>query len=235
MTAQARRLIGGGLLIFLLGLQGSTTAAHRAQSVPAALPSGFTISVFAENVPKARFLAYSPQGDLYVGQLQGTSGSITILPDRNHDGQADRAVVIATELLSPNNVTFRPSGFGTVFAAGAYDRVKVYTDTRGDLSFAESTVLIDNLPAEAARRHKTKTVAYGPDGMLYVAQGSIADDQANVDPTAGLWRYNADGSGKQKIAAGLRNTEGYAWDAVGGGLWGADNGSDNLGANLPHD
>src|SRR5215212_7548977 len=237
---QTRLIVGGGLALLLVLLGGmatrSSVAGPAAQGVPAAqMPPGFTMSVFADNVPVARFLTYSPQGDLYVGQLRGDSGSITILPDRNHDGQADRAVVIATELFSPNNVTFRPGGFGTVFAAGAIDRVKVYTDTRGDLTFADSAVLIDNLPAESARRHKTKTVAYGPDGLLYESQGSYGDDPANPDPTAGIWRYNPDGSGKQKIASGLRNTVGFAWDAVGGGLWGTDNGSDDLGRNLPHD
>ena len=238
MIQRRKHRICAGLLLAVAVLGGAAGAAARppAQGVPAAkLPPGFQMTVFAENVPVARFLTYSPAGDLYVGQLLGPTGGLTILPDRNHNGVADRAIAIGSGLYSPNNVTFRPPGFGTVFATGAINQVKVYTDTQGDLSFAQSAVLLPNLPAEADRRHKTKTVAYGPDGLLYVSQGSFADDPPDPEAGAGIWRYNPDGSGGQKIAGGLRNSVGLAWDAVGGGLWGADNGSDDLGDALPHD
>jgi glucose/arabinose dehydrogenase len=197
------------------------------------LPPGFELRVFASNVDVARFLTYSPAGDLYVGELLGHQGALTILPDRNHDGVADRAIQLGTDLYSPNNVSFRPVGFGTVFAVGAIDRVKVYTDTKGDLSFAQSAVLVDNLPSDG--RHKTKTVAYGPDGLLYVSVGSFDDDPPGPDARAGIWRYNADGTGQHKLAGGLRNTVGCAWDPVGGGMWGADNGSDDVSRDEPHD
>src|SRR5690348_9840909 len=98
------------------------------------LPPGFELHVFADNVQDARFLSYSPQGDLYIGQLLGSNSAVTILPDRDHTGQADRAIRVATDLNSPNNVAFRAPSFGTVFVAGALDQAKVYTDTGGDLS-----------------------------------------------------------------------------------------------------
>jgi hypothetical protein len=94
---------------------------------------------------------------------------------------------------------------------------------------------VPNLPLVPNQRHKTKTVAYGPDGQLYISVGSIDDDPPAADPDSGIYRYNPDGSGKHKLATGLRNTVGLAWDPVGGGLWGDDNGSDDLGRDLPHD
>ncbi len=236
-----RSAIRWGGLAGLLGIAGLIALAAGPllardpdQGVPAVtLPNGFTMSVFASGVQTARFLTYSPQGDLYVGQLLGDSSAITILPDRDHNNSADRAVRVAGDLYSPNNVTFRPIGFGTVFASGAYGQVKIYTDTQGDLSYAHSAVLVPGLPADG--RHKTKTVAYGPDGQLYVSMGSVVDDPTGADARAGIWRYNADGSGGHRIIGGLRNTEGFGWDAVTGALWGADNGSDDQGANVPHD
>ena len=220
-------------VLALLAASGSGGVTAASPLTDLTLPPGFELRVFASNVDVARFLTYSPAGDLYVGQLLGHQGALTILPDRNHDGVADRAIQIGTDLYSPNNVTFRPIGFGTVFAVGAMDRVKVYTDTNGDLSFAQSAVLVDNLPSDG--RHRTKTVAYGPDGLLYVSVGSFDDDPPGADARAGIWRYNADGSGQHKLAGGLRNTVGFAWDPVGGGMWGADNGSDDLGRDEPHD
>src|SRR5690242_10488847 len=175
LSARAGLAALAALLVALGAIAGARTAAAQVGG-QITLPPGFTLSVFASDVQDARFLSYSPQGDLYVGQLLGSNSAITILPDRDHDGQADRAIRVAADLNSPNNVAFRASGLGTVFAAGAFDQVKVYTDTGGALTFADSAVLVPNLPLVPDQRHKTKTVAYGPDGQLYVSVGSIADD-----------------------------------------------------------
>jgi glucose/arabinose dehydrogenase len=224
------------ILLLLLAAAGlRPEPAASAQGAGVQLPAGFTVRVFATGLATPRFLTYSPQGDLYVGQLQGNASAITILPDRDHDGSADRAIRVATDLYSPNNVSFRPAGFGTVFVAGALDRVRVYTDTRGDLSFADSATLVSGLSNATEGRHKTKTVSVGPDGRLYLSKGSFYDAPDSAEAIAGIWRYNADGSGGHKLAGGLRNAVGLAWDAVGGGLWAVDNGSDNLGRNAPGD
>src|SRR5438552_1658547 len=58
-------------------------AAARA-SVPA-LPPGFKMDVFATGLNTPRFLSFSPEGDLYVADIN--SGNIAVLPDRNHDGK----------------------------------------------------------------------------------------------------------------------------------------------------
>jgi glucose/arabinose dehydrogenase len=43
------------------------------------VPAGFTISVYAENLPSVRNMEYSPNGDLFVSSFQ--AGTITILRD----------------------------------------------------------------------------------------------------------------------------------------------------------
>src|SRR5689334_18115691 len=112
-----------------LALAGMAAGVRPAAGAPGdiTVPRGFTLRQFAGGVQDARFLTYSPAGDLYVGQLLGSNSAITILPDRNHDGAPDRALRVATDLDSPNNVSFQP-GAGAVFAAGAFDRVRVYSD-----------------------------------------------------------------------------------------------------------
>ncbi len=239
MKPRLARLCGAlilGAAALLVWASRPAVARPADQGVPAVqLPPGFALRVFAAGVPTVRFLTYSPAGDLYAGQLEGRDSAITALPDRDHNGQADRAIPVVTGLYSPNNVTFRPAGFGTVFATGALDQVRVYTDTRGDLSFATSKLLVGNLSNVTSGRHKTKTVLYGPDGLLYLSKGSFDDDPTRADPNAGIWRYNPDGSGEQKVASGIRNAVGLAWDAVGGALWADDNGSDDQGRNQPHD
>jgi glucose/arabinose dehydrogenase len=46
---------------------------------------------------------------------------------------------------------------------------------------------------------------------------------------------NADGSGKEVVATGIRNTVGFDWEPQTGDLWFTDNGRDNLGNDVPPD
>ena len=57
------------------------------------LPAGFTISVYAENVPGARSLALGPSGVLFVGTRQ--LGRVYAVVDRDHDMRADGVITIA--------------------------------------------------------------------------------------------------------------------------------------------
>jgi glucose/arabinose dehydrogenase len=43
------------------------------------VPAGFTVSVYAENLPSARHMEYAPNGDLFVSSFQ--AGTITVLRD----------------------------------------------------------------------------------------------------------------------------------------------------------
>ncbi|MGN6561781.1 MAG: DUF7133 domain-containing protein, partial [Thermomicrobiales bacterium] len=70
------------------------------------LPAGFQISVFAAGVKQARFMAWSPEGDLVLSQ-EGTPGEVVILPDHNQDGRADKTIVFANKLRNPHGLAFR--------------------------------------------------------------------------------------------------------------------------------
>lgn len=59
------------------------------------LPEGFSISVFAE-VPKARSLALSPAGIVYVGSRSGDQ--VWAVADRDGDGRAEERHVVAEGL-----------------------------------------------------------------------------------------------------------------------------------------
>ena len=149
MRRPARIILG----LAALALAGVAAGARPVAGAPGeiTLPPGFTLRQFATGVQDARFLTYSPAGDLYVGQLLGSNSAITILPDRNHDGAPDRALRVAADLNSPNNVSFQP-GAGAVFAAGAFDRVRVYSDPAHDLSYSAATTLVAGLSNAGRRR-----------------------------------------------------------------------------------
>ena len=55
------------------------------------------------------------------------------------------------------------------------------------------------------------------------------------DEYAQIRRYNADGSGMEVIARGVRNTQGFDWHPVTRELWFTDHGRDWLGDDTPED
>ncbi len=68
------------------------------------LPSGFHLSLFSDQTPNARSLALGDDGTVYVGTM--TEGKVYALPDRDHDGRADRVHVVAAGLNMPNGVAY---------------------------------------------------------------------------------------------------------------------------------
>jgi glucose/arabinose dehydrogenase len=90
------------------------------------------------------------------------------------------------------------------------------------------------LPKE--QHHNWKYVAFGPDKKLYVPFGApcnICEPPSNE--YAQIRRYNADGSGKEVIATGVRNSVGFDWHPKTGELWFTDHGRDWMGDNSPSD
>jgi glucose/arabinose dehydrogenase len=90
------------------------------------------------------------------------------------------------------------------------------------------------LPKE--QHHNWKYIAFGPDGKLYVPFGAPCN--ICVPPTdeyAQIRRYNADGSGMEVIARGVRNTVGFDWHPVTKEMWFTDHGRDWMGDDSPED
>jgi glucose/arabinose dehydrogenase len=100
---------------------------------------------------------------------------------------------------------------------------------------AASQVVVPDLPHGAG--HFTRTIVFGPrDGKLYVSVGSSCNICNERDAhRATVLRFNADGSGGEIFAHGLRNSVGLAFDPATGDLWGTNNDRDLLGDDLPPD
>ena len=194
-------------------------------AAPSALPPNFKIELYASGLPTPRFLSFSPEGDLYVANMQ--SGRVAVLPDRNHDGKPDDVIAFAGGFVQPNNVVFRN---GSAYV-GETSRIWRLTDTNGDLVADTHSVVIDNLPSDG--RHRTKTVGFGPDGKIYLNVGSFNDDGPEAEGRATIWQFNGDGTGGRVFSRGLRNVVGFDFDPVTGQMWGFDNGVDELGRNTP--
>jgi glucose/arabinose dehydrogenase len=85
------------------------------------------------------------------------------------------------------------------------------------------------------RQHGWKSIAFGPDGKLYVPVGAPGNTSLEVDEFMNMSRINADGSGLEVFAYGIRNSVGFDWHPETGDLWFTDNGIDGLGDDMPAD
>jgi glucose/arabinose dehydrogenase len=82
-----------------------------------------------------------------------------------------------------------------------------------------------DLPKE--QHHNWKYVAFGPDGKLYVPFGAPCNIcEPPTKEYAQIRRYNPDGSGKEVIATGVRNSVGFDWHPKTKELWFTDHGRD---------
>lgn len=190
------------------------------------LPDGFQVSVFAE-VENARSLAMSPSGTIYVGNR--SEDKVYALQDTNGDFKADKKYVIASGLTMPNGVAFRN---GDLYVAEV-SRILKFSNIEANLENPPAPeVIYDKFPTE--NHHGWKYIAFGPDGKLYVPVGAPCNIcESEDDIYASISRMNADGSGLEIIAEGVRNTVGFTWEPNTNKLWFTDNGRDMLGDNFP--
>jgi len=190
------------------------------------LPTGFFISVFAE-VENARSLAISPNGTIFVGNKD--EDKVYAVKDTDGDGKADKKWIIAKGLNMPNGVAFRD---GDLYVAEV-SRIHKFAGIESKLDNpGNSQIINDKYPTEA--HHGWKYIAFGPDGKLYVPVGAPCNICESKDPVyASITRMNADGSGREVFANGVRNSVGFAWHPVTKQMWFTDNGRDMLGDDIP--
>lgn len=196
------------------------------------LPSGFSITVFADKVSGARSMAVAPDGTVFVGTRQQVVYAIV---DRNHDHKADEVLTMATGLTSPNGVAFKD---GALYVAeinriSRFDGVIEFAKVAGGGPAPKQTVLTDKLPTE--RQHGWKYLAFGADGLLYTQIGAPGNLVDRGDPFATIVRMKPDGSNFEIFARGVRNSVGMAWHPDTKEIWFTDNGRDMLGDDRPND
>jgi len=189
------------------------------------VPAGFAIEVFAEPVENARAMAFGERGTLFVGSRE--KGQVYAVRDDDRDGHADAIKIIAKGLNMPVGVAFRE---GALYVS-AVDRILRFDDIENHLDHPpQPVVVVADLPRET--HHGWRYLAFGPDGKLYVPIGAPCNS-CDTPGFATITRMNADGSGREVVARGVRNTVGFDWQPGTGTLWFTDNGRDWLGDDTP--
>lgn len=188
------------------------------------MPAGFRINVFAKDLGNPRNIAIAPDGTVYVTRRE--EQDVIALRDRNRDGRADEMRTIASNLPFVNGITIYQNRLYYV------TDTSLYASDLGRNGAVGTQVLINDLPD--AGQHPNRTVAFGPDGMLYISVGSTCNacDEPN-DEHATMLRARPNGSNRTIYAQGLRNTIPFGWHPQTKQFWGLDHGSDWRGNDQP--
>jgi len=191
------------------------------------LPEGFHISIYAEGVKNARAMCWGDNGTLFVGSRD--EGNVYAVRDTNNDNRADQVLTIASGIKMPAGVAFKD---GDLYISAVSSILRLNDIEQHLKAPPAPEVVTATYPGET--HHGWKFIAFGPDGKLYVPVGAPCNICESSDSIyASITRMNTDGTGREIVARGVRNTVGFDWDPRDGTLWFTDNGRDMMGNDVP--
>lgn len=208
------------------------------------LPADYEIIPAAEGLKRVRFFAKAPDGRIFVTDLHDLTdnkkGAVYILEDFDaQTGKFGKVVPYLTNLKNPNSVQFYTDANGQdwIYLAET-DKLTRRKFTQGetkagDLKPQTLAVFPDyGLSYKYGGWHLTRTIAFAPNGKLYVSVGSSCNACEEKEKVrAAILEMNADGSGQRIFAKGLRNAVGLKW--LENNLFATNQGADHLGLNKP--
>ena len=236
------RVSGTDLNIPTVAQEGRNAEAIRANLKRVKLPPGFRIDLFAI-VPDARHMAVAPSTNmLFVGTRKTTVWAVT---DRNGDGVADEVKPFAPSLNFhvPNGVCWTKDG---VLVVVEHNRILSFPAAEffyegPDVAVSEVVPQGGLVPVEEeSYNHGARTCRVGDDGKLYVTLGQPHNVQPMIKFSlydrmgiGGIVRMDLDGSKREVVALGVRNSVGMDFNPRDKVLWFTDNQTDGLGDDNP--
>ena len=206
------------------------------------LPAGFGALVVAETGGRARHIAVTPQGNIYVKLNRPKDGKGILLLKAGPTGKAT---------VTGGFGTYGGTGIATkdgyLYASSDEEVFRYKLDAKGEVANpAQPERIITGLINR--RQHESKSIALDNAGNVYVnigaysnscqvkdrQKGSLGQQNCPVlDSAGGIWQFRADklnqgyGSGA-RFATGLRNVVGLDWNAQANQLFVMQHGRDQL-------
>jgi glucose/arabinose dehydrogenase len=190
-------------------------------------PAGFKVEVFQSGILDARGLRRGDKGTVFVSSLF-VAGKVYAITGEKGKRQV-RTIVEKLEL--PNGIEFNK---GSLYVATP-KQITRYDNIEDNLDKPPAPVTVyDKLPGDVP--HGWKFIKFGPDGKLYVPVGAPCNIcEPDPEKYAQIFRINADGSGMEIVARGVRNTVGFDFHPRTKELWFTDNQRDWLAEDFPLD
>src|SRR6266404_7518663 len=208
------------------------------------LPSSFEITVAAQGLKRARFMAKSPDNRVFVTDMYNRTdnqrGAVYVLDgfDTN-SGKFNKVTPYLKDLRNPNSIAFYTDQNGDDwFYLALTDRLLRYRYVSGEVAPSGAPDVIATFPDYGLNYkyggwHLTRTLAIGA-GKLYVSVGSscnACEEEERIRAT--VLEMDLDGKNQRVFAGGLRNAVGMKW--VQGKLFVTEMGADHLGDFKPDD
>ncbi len=209
----------------------SKDVARAANNMPE-VPKGFKVSIFADKLTNARWMAVAPNGDVFLaepGSADG-EGKVTLLRDSKAGGKADQRFTFVSGMNQPHGLALH-GGYLYIGATDAIWRVPYKDGQTTAAARPERVTRAADLRPKG--NHWTRDIAFGPDGALYLAFGS-RDNVSDFKPGAQVFKVDAQGNMAQ-FASGIRNPVGIAFYPGSNTLYVSVNERDGLGDDLPPD
>ena len=201
------------------------TAADKLPAAKLKLPPGFNIEVYASGIANTRSLRVGDKGTVFVGTRLGNKVTAIV----KKDGKTE-IKTIAEGLYRPNGLAYHK---GTLYIAELSQISKIDNVEANLDKPPKPTVIYTDLPKDEA--HGWKFIAIGPDEKLYIPVGQPGNNVLHDKDHGQIRRINLDGSGRDNVAVGVRNTVGFDWNPVNKQLYFSDNGRDWLSEDVPQD
>ena len=191
------------------------------------VPKGYQITVLAR-IPKARFMALAPNGDILVSQP--AYGNVKLI-------RGSSVSNFVTGLNQPHDIVFHKIGSSMFVYIAQTNQVTRYPYTDGDSSGKNPEVVVKNLPDASLPElggkygHALKNIAIDSKNRLYVSIGSSCNvclNDTSANPVRGsIYIYDSDGANGKLFAKGIRNAEGLDFVPGTNELWVVINNRDN--------
>lgn len=189
------------------------------------LPPGFKAEIWSTGTPGIRAMSRGDSGKIYAG-TRGLGRVYEI-----SDNGKERTSRVVVDKLNQPAVTIHK---GSLYVM-AVDKALRYDGIESNPAVQPvDMTAVFKLPPQ--QHHNWKYLRFGPDGKLYVPFGAPCNIcEPPTNEYAQIRRYNADGSGMEVIATGVRNTQGFDWHPVTKELWFTNHSRDWLGDDSPED
>ena len=224
------------------------------------LPPGFCATIFADNLGHARQMAFGPNSVLYLNTWSGgyyqndkppDGGFLVALKDTKGDGRADMIERFGDGVAQGSAGGTGIRVYGRALFAEQNDKIIRYPlPANVTVPSGPPRVVVSGLPLTGD--HPMHPFIISDDGDLFVDLGSatnscqkenrIANSSGyqpciELQTRAGTWLYDANKedqhfSPRERYVTGLRNGEGFAFDAAGR-LFATMHGRDQLSQNWP--
>jgi glucose/arabinose dehydrogenase len=205
----------------------SKVISRPAGALPKA-PDGFAVSVFATDVPNARWMTVAPNGDVFLAESD--SGKVVVLRPSADGARAARISTFATGFAQPHGLAIHD---GALYVADTKSIWRLrYVD--GALKATGKRMHVADTTPRQGVGHFTRDIVFDSEGALILTIGSKDNLGENPLPYASVQEVNLDGT-LATFASGLRNPVGIAFYPGTNDLYVTVNERDGLGDNLPPD